>query len=248
MRVNGEKLYGKNVQAASNTSGTDVIALSTDSSSAASWGFNNLLNLILAGAQTKIAVEQNTWDVPFVYLLPGGLPLPDPWTAPTFAPCNGTLVPTGGESSNIFAACASGNDPNRKLAFGPPGIWNSNVNNQGDAADAVQNGTCVTGPLGIEAVSGSLIPTQSTESSTSTPISDSISTTADDTSTDTSTASSSSSSSTNSDTTTTSETTTNVSTTFTSPTDTSSSTSDSSSTTEDKTLPTGPLARAPMGY
>lgn len=167
MNIGGQKLYGRNTQAASNTSGTDVIALSPGRSGASSWGFNPLMNLILAAAQLKIAVEQNTWDVPFVYLVPGNLPVPDPWTAPTFAPCNGTLVPTGRQSNYIFAACFSGNSPNRRLAFGAPGVWNDNVNrDQGDAAEAVNNGTCVTGNLGIEAVSGSLTPIPGSGSST----------------------------------------------------------------------------------
>ncbi|GIZ42903.1 hypothetical protein CKM354_000615100 [Cercospora kikuchii] len=165
MNINGQRLYGRNIEAASNDNGTDVIALVPGRNGAASFGFNNLLNLILSGTQTKIAVEQQTWAVPFVYLVPNGLPLDDPWTAPTFAPCDATLVATGAQSNYIFAACFGGNEPNRLLAFGSRGVWSVSGNGDGDAAEAIQNGTCIAGAVGIEAVSGSLTPTPSSPSS-----------------------------------------------------------------------------------
>lgn len=193
MNINGQRLYGRNIEAASNDNGTDVIALVPGRNGAASFGFNNLLNLILSGTQTKIAVEQQTWAVPFVYLVPNGLPLDDPWTAPTFAPCDATLVATGAQSNYVFAACFGGNEPNRLLAFGSRGVWSGSSSGDGDAAEAMQNGTCIAGAVGIEAVSGSLTPTPSSPSSpaetttstdTSTPVSIDSTTTESATDTD----------------------------------------------------------------
>ncbi|KAM3425771.1 hypothetical protein BST61_g7701 [Cercospora zeina] len=193
MNINGQRLYGRNIEAASNDNGTDVIALVSGRNGAASFGFNNLLNLILSGTQTKIAVEQQTWAVPYVYLVPNGLPLDDPWTAPTFAPCNDTLVASGAQSNYIFAACFAGNEPNRLLAFGSRGVWSGNGDSDGDAAEAIQNGTCIAGTVGIEAVSGSLTPTPdstslpaetTTSTDTATSTSDEFTTTASETSTE----------------------------------------------------------------
>ncbi|KAI5367357.1 hypothetical protein Slin15195_G024840 [Septoria linicola] len=169
--INGQRLYGRNVRAASTTPGTDdeidVIALSPadePNRQPSLFGFNNLMNLLLSGTQTKITVEQRTYEVPYVWLVPNGLPLPDPWTAPSFAPCNGSLIPGGAQANHIFAACISGNSGERRLAFGSPGTWSGRPNRDDDAAQAMSNGTCIQGEVGIETISGSSTPALSSTS------------------------------------------------------------------------------------